>query len=406
MVSKVSPTWLQEPSLVAVFDALERGGGEVRVNGGAVRNTLMDEPVADVDLSTTLHPQQVVEALANAGLKSVPTGIGHGTVTAVSGGVGYEVTTLREDVETDGRRAVVKFATDWKKDALRRDLTMNALYLSRDGTIHDPLGGLEDLQARNVRFVGDAETRINEDYLRILRFFRFFAWYGHGRPDAVGLKATAKLKEGLAGLSAERVWSELSKLLAAPDPSRALLWMRTTGILTAILPESEKWGIDNIHPLIEAEADFSWTPDAIQRLQVIIPPRDDIVDGLSSRLKVPNLVRDRLKAWANGTQSVSLESPEMVRAALYRGRKRRDAVIDQLKLEIVLAKEDRAPLLELLAIADAFAAPELPVKGQDLLDAGFEAGAALGTALKRMEEAWIESDFALDRDALMALARK
>ncbi|MEO1702536.1 MAG: CCA tRNA nucleotidyltransferase [Pseudomonadota bacterium] len=406
MVLQVSPAWLEEPSLVAVFDALESAGGEVRVNGGAVRNTLMEQPVADIDLSTTLHPQQVVDALATAGLKSVPTGIDHGTVTAISGGVGYEVTTLREDIETDGRRAVVRFATDWENDALRRDLTMNALYLSRDGTLHDPLGGLEDLRARNVRFVGDAETRIREDYLRILRFFRFFAWYGQGRPDAVGLKASAKLKDGLTSLSAERVWTELSKLLAAPDPSRALLWMRTTGVLTMILPESEKWGIDHIHPLIEAEAEFGWTPDAIQRLEAIIPPRDDIVDGLSSRLKVPNLVRHRLKAWAEGTNRFSMETPKSVRAALYRRRKQRSAVIDQLKLKTVLAKENRGIFPELLAIADGFEVPELPVKGQDLLNAGFEAGASLGDTLKRIEDAWVESDFTLDREALLALANR
>ncbi|MEO0544012.1 MAG: CCA tRNA nucleotidyltransferase [Pseudomonadota bacterium] len=405
MVTRVSPDWLKEPSLIAVFDAIEAAGGEVRVNGGAVRNTLLGEPVADVDLSTTLYPVKVVEALASAGLKSVPTGIEHGTVTAVSGGVGYEVTTLREDVETDGRRAVVKFASDWTKDALRRDLTMNALYLSRDGAVFDPLDGEADLRARNVRFVGDAETRIREDYLRILRFFRFFAWYGQGRPDAVGLKASAKLKDGLASLSAERVWAELSKLLAAPDPSRALLWMRTTGILTAILPESEKWGIDGIHPLMAAEKAYGWQPDAIRRLEVIIPPRDEVVERLAKRLKVPNIVRSRLKAWANGVQMIQLDTPKNVRAALYYGRKNPDAVFDQVKLKIAASTEDQDALSRLLEAATDFDVPELPVKGQDLLDAGFDPGAVLGEKLKMLEDSWVQSDFTLDRDALLALAK-
>ncbi|MEM1365144.1 MAG: CCA tRNA nucleotidyltransferase, partial [Pseudomonadota bacterium] len=261
--------FLAEPSLVAVFDALEAVGGEVRVNGGAVRNALMGEEVSDIDLSTDLVPGAVVEAADAAGLKSVPTGMEHGTITIVSGGNAYEVTTLREDIETDGRHAVVKFGTDWKADAHRRDFTVNAIYASRDGTLTDYVGGLEDIRTRTIRFIGEAADRIAEDHLRILRLFRFFAWYGPervGRPDADALRASARMKDELASLSAERVWKELRKLLAAQDPSKSLLWMRTTGVLNMVLPESEKWGIDAVHGLVEAGRGQGWEPDPLLRL--------------------------------------------------------------------------------------------------------------------------------------------
>ena len=201
-------------------------------------------------MASVLEPEAVIEKAEAAGLKAVPTGIDHGTVTLVAHGRPVEVTTLRADVETDGRRAVIRYTQDWSEDAGRRDFTMNALYCDPDGTLFDPLGGLDDLLARRVRFIGAAEDRIREDYLRILRFFRFFAFYGHGRPDAEGLKACVRLKSGIALLSAERIWSELKRILEAPDPSRALLWMRTTEVLQTALPEC--WGIDAIHPLIAA----------------------------------------------------------------------------------------------------------------------------------------------------------
>ena len=192
---------------------------------------------------------------------------------------------LRADVETDGRRAKVSFGRDWKLDAERRDFTINALYAEADGTVVDLVGGIADIEARRLRFIGDAEARIREDYLRILRFFRFFAWYGDGRPDAEGLKACARLKEGLGQLSAERVWSELKKLLSAPDPSRALLWMRQAGVLTSVLPESEKWGIDAIHGLTKAEKDLGWTPDPLLRLEAIVPPDAARMKTLAERLR-------------------------------------------------------------------------------------------------------------------------
>jgi poly(A) polymerase len=231
MTSVAHEAWFQDPRLTRVFSLLNADGGEGRVVGGAVRNSLMDLPVSDIDIATTLRPEAVMERAAEAGIKAVPTGLQHGTVTLVIDGKPFEVTTLRTDVETDGRHAKVAFSTDWKGDAERRDLTINALYADAKGEVVDLVGGLADIETRNIRFIGDAATRISEDYLRVLRFFRFFAYYGSGRPDAAGLKASAAARSKLSTLSAERVWSELRKLLSAKDPGRALLWMRTVATL-------------------------------------------------------------------------------------------------------------------------------------------------------------------------------
>ena len=258
--SVAGEAWFNDAALQRLLLLLNADGGEARVAGGAVRNALMGLAVADIDVATTLLPQDVVERAEAAGMKAVPTGIEHGTVTLVIDGTPFEVTTLRRDIETDGRHAKVSFGTDWQADAERRDLTINALYADASGAVVDLVGGLPDIESRTIRFIGDASQRIAEDHLRILRFFRFFAYYGSGRPDADGLRAAARAKDRLSTLSGERVWGETKKLLAAPDPSRALLWMRQAGVLTEILPESEKWGIDGIHPLVAAEAALGWTP--------------------------------------------------------------------------------------------------------------------------------------------------
>ncbi len=228
--------WLRRPATVAVFAALTAKGAEARAVGGAVRNTLMGTPVKDVDIATTALPADVMRLAAEAGLHSVPTGFEHGTVTVVAQHVPYEVTTLRRDIETFGRHARVTFTTDWAEDARRRDFTMNALYCSADGVVHDPLGGYDDLSARRVRFIGDARARIREDYLRTLRFFRFLAQYGNGAaPDPEGLAAAIAEKAGLAGLSGERIRAELLLLLAAPGAVEAVRAMREATLLEPVL---------------------------------------------------------------------------------------------------------------------------------------------------------------------------
>ena len=219
---RVSGAWFNSKPLRKVFAAFAAANVEARVVGGAVRNALIDRPVSDVDIATTAEPEDVIRLARKAGLGAYPTGIDHGTITVVADGVSFEVTTLRRDVETDGRHAVVAFTTSWEEDAKRRDFTINALYCGEDGTIYDPIGGLDDLRKRRVRFIGDAEARIREDYLRILRFFRFSADYGNGQLDPAGLAAVTALKDGLSRLAAERIRSEILKLLAAPKAAEVV----------------------------------------------------------------------------------------------------------------------------------------------------------------------------------------
>ncbi|EFL89053.1 CCA tRNA nucleotidyltransferase [Ahrensia sp. R2A130] len=400
MAEHIDQPWLHRPQLQALLALLNDGEGEAKIAGGAVRNSLLDQPIADVDVATTLVPSEVVERLKSAGHKSVPTGIDHGTVTAIIDGDAYEVTTLRADVETDGRHATVVFGTDWEADARRRDLTMNALYLDADGTVFDPLGGMQDVLAARVVFIDDATQRIREDYLRILRFFRFFAWYGKFRPDADGLRACAREKDGLEGLSAERVWQELSKMLAAPDPVRAVLWMRQTGVLSKILPESENWGIDGIHPLIETEKERKWEPDAVLRLMAILPPMEERVASATERLKLPNSVRDRLLAWAQLELPAAKTKQEAFARFLYRTNNDQ-AVTDRLRLAIATSDADAKKRRRQLKWLKRWQRPILPVRGADLIAAGMEPGPAISERLSKMEERWIDSDFALSSEELL-----
>ncbi|TPK93774.1 CCA tRNA nucleotidyltransferase [Mesorhizobium sp. B2-4-12] len=406
--------WLGDKHLQRLLGALTEGGEEARVAGGAVRNALMGQAVADIDIATTCLPQETVRRAEAEGFKTVPTGIEHGTITVVAGGKPYEITTLRADVETDGRRARVSFGRDWKLDAERRDFTINALYAEADGTVVDLVGGIADIEARRLRFIGDTEARIREDYLRILRFFRFFAWYGEGRPDAEGLKACARLKDGLAQLSAERIWSELKKLLSAPDPSRALLWMRQASVLTAALPESEKWGIDAIHGLTKAEKDLGWATDPMLRLEAIVPPDAARMKTLTERLRLSTGEADRLRHWAVATAVASRTTEGELAKRLYRGD--RQGFVDRLRLALasvrMRAAEDNDALLEaggfsrLLAFALKWEKPVFPLKGADLTALGATPGPKLGEILKNLEAEWIEAGFALDRGALLERAAK
>lgn len=406
--------WLGNVHLQRLLSVLAKNGEEARVAGGAVRNALMGQAVADIDIATTCLPQDTIRRAEAAGFKAVPTGIEHGTITVIAGGKPYETTTLRADIETDGRRAKVSFGRDWKLDAERRDFTINALYAEADGTVVDLVGGVADIEARRLRFIGDPEARIREDYLRILRFFRFFAWYGDGRPDAEGLKACARLKDGLVQLSAERIWSELKKLLSAPDPSRALLWMRQAGVLTSALPESEKWGIDAIHGLTKAEKDLGWAADPLLRLEAIVPPDAARMKTLADRLRLSTAEAERLRHWALATAVEPKTSESELAKRLYRGD--RQGFVDRLRLSLagarVRAVEDTNALLEaggfsrLLAYALKWEKPLFPLKGADLTALGAVPGPKLGEILKNLEAEWIEAGFAPDRGALLERAAK
>ena len=402
-------SWFKDPNLGRIFELLNQDGEEVRVVGGAVRNSLMGVPVTDTDLATTWAPEKVVERAEAAGIRAVPTGIDHGTVTLVIDGRGFEITTLRHDAETDGRRAKVVFGSDWQIDAERRDFTINALYADQSGAVIDLVGGLEDIESRTVRFIGNPDDRIAEDHLRILRYFRFFAHYGAGRPDAAALKACARARDSLAKLSAERVWKELKTLLAARDPGRALLWMRQAGVLTAVLPESEKWGIDAIGGLIATETALDWQPDPMLRLMAIVPPDQERMRELSARLKMSRAEADRLADWTGAP----VLAPTLAITALDRSLYRHGAapLIDRIRLSLVSARgrteTDSAALTEAaghsrhLARAISWQRPVFPVSGADLIARGIEPGPDMGARLSELEERWIDSNFALDKEALL-----
>ncbi|WP_028032609.1 CCA tRNA nucleotidyltransferase [Chelativorans sp. J32] len=409
MTTIAGAPWLEKQGLQSLLEVLNEGGEEARIAGGAVRNTLLGEAVTDVDIATTTVPEETIRRAKRAGFKVVPTGYEHGTVTVIANGKPYEVTTLRADVETFGRRARVVFGRDWKADAERRDFTINALYAEADGGVVDFVNGLADLETRRLRFIGEPEQRIREDYLRILRFFRFFAWYGSGRPDAEGLKACARLKDQLSSLSAERIWMELKKLLSAPDPSRALLWMRQTGVLTQVLPETEKWGIDAIHSLVETERAFSWPVEPILRLASIVPPDPQRMEKLATRLRFSKAESAALISWAESPQPDPSLSEGEFRKLLYGSEPR--AIDWRLRLGLASARararESDKALVEaagyqrLLDITARWERPVFPVRGKDLLDRGYKPGEEVGAKLSKLERNWVDSGFSLSREDLL-----
>ncbi len=404
---RIEDAWLKDDTLQTLFDILCADGGDARVAGGAVRNALMGMPASDVDLCTTLLPQVVVKRLQAAGHKAVPTGIDHGTVTAVIEGQAFEVTTLRKDIETDGRHAVVEFGTDWVADANRRDLTINGLYCDRDGRVYDYVDGYKDILSKDVRFIGDAATRIKEDSLRILRFFRFFAWYGERRPDASGLKACAAGRELLAGLSVERVWMELKKMLSASDPGRAILWMRTTGILGGVLPETHKWGTDAIPGLLRLEQDQGWDPDPLFRLMGMVRPDVTTMQTMSKRMTFSNKETERMISWANNPAPKSDITISDFEKLMYKSNVQ--GLIDSMKLEIVNLQvrenaDEAKAMLKLVEHAQKWERPVFPIQGQDLIAKGMQAGPEMGEKLQALEDAWIESGFSLSKDALLGIS--
>jgi poly(A) polymerase len=387
--------WMAAPATRAVIAALETAGGPdcARFVGGCVRDTLLGRPVVDIDIATRLTPSQTIAALEAAGLRAVPTGIEHGTVTAVCDRRPFEITTLRRDVETDGRRAVVAFTTDWAEDAGRRDFRLNALSLDMDGRVHDLVGGgVEDAHAGRIVFVGDPDTRIREDYLRVLRFFRFFAWYGRGEPDAAALAACARLKDGLAGLSGERIAKELLKLLAAPDPRRTVRLMAETGVLAVLAPLA----VD----LPRFEAMVAIADDAVLRLAALMPDEPEAALALSRRLRLSNPFRDRLVA-ALGPPAIpaGLSEPDG-RRLLY--RLGAQAFRDRVRLSWAAAGGEAEAWQALLALAEGWTAPVLPVTGADVMKLGVERGPEVGRRLAALEDWWLAEDFVPDREALLA----
>ena len=387
--------WLQDKDLCAVLAALG-DGDTVRVVGGAVRDSLLDLPVSDVDLATRLRPEEVVQRLEAAGLKAVPTGLAHGTVTAVSGGRPYEVTTLRRDIATDGRHAEVAFTDDWQADASRRDFTINALYADpATGEIFDWFGGLADLDARRVRFIGDPLTRIAEDHLRILRFFRFHARFGAGAPDAEGLAACTLRSNDLMALSRERIRDELFKLLRVGDPVPTLSVMIDARILTPVLPESAKAGLDGLARLVAVETAVGEAASAIRRLAALLPPDAGLLDDLAARLRLSKAERKQLAATA-----VRLDGlPDDIGPLAYRSG------IEGARDLLLLATPDAEAVRDRLASLDSWVKPQLPVSGRDILALGVEKGPEVARVLQATEAAWVAAGFPARRDAALAMAK-
>jgi len=383
--------WMTMPETRAVMDAL---GGDARFVGGVVRNALLGKPVSDIDIATPLTPDEVTKRLQAAKLGAVPTGIEHGTVTAIANGKPYEVTTLRRDVSTDGRRAVVAFTTDWAQDAQRRDFTMNALYAGADGTVFDSVGGVDDLKAGRVRFVGDATTRIREDYLRILRLFRFHAWYGKGEMDGEALRAAAAEKAGLAKLSGERVQKELLKLLEAEDPAPVLRIMAASGILSEILP-----GALNIPRLehlarIDAEA-LTFVADPLLRLAALLPDDASVADATVKRLRLSNAQADRLRAIvdAKDAKIVSYMSVKEMNRRLYRLGTPLFCDLLFLRWANDPKESNGVNWRALLEQARTWPRPLFPLNGRHVMLAGIPEGPLVGEILKEVEDWWVDADF-------------
>jgi poly(A) polymerase len=382
--------WLEDPALRRVFAAIREAGGEARVAGGAVRNALLGEKVNDIDLATTLTPERVMTAAKAAKLGAHPTGIDHGTVTLVANGQPFEVTTLRRDVETFGRKARVAFTDDWMQDALRRDFTMNALYCSEGGEIFDPAKGYADILRKRIRFVGDPAARIKEDFLRILRFFRFHARYG-GAPDRAGLAACLTLKNGLKKLSAERIRQELFKLLVAKRAPETVKLMAKRDLLKVILAHNK-----DMAPLIrmaKIDAAEGFEPDALLRLVLVAKNALSLRD----RLKLTNAEAERLTAIGEHAPTPKLRDSER-RIVLYQIGPQ--AWRDTVRTGWAKASSSKG-WRELYRLADDWTVPQFPVKGQDLISRGMKPGPAIGEALTRLEDWWVASQFKPSKDEVL-----
>lgn len=417
--------WLKEPETRKIMKTL--GRESVRVVGGCVRDALRGKPVLDIDMATTRPPEEVLDSLAKAGFKVVPTGIEHGTVMAIGAQRHYEITTLREDVETDGRHAKVRFGQDWQADAERRDFTVNALYADMDGTIYDPLGtgvssasgnargaktgegagGLADLEAGIVRFIGDADARIAEDYLRVLRFFRFSALLQPGAPDPEALAAcsrAARQHDGLAALSGERIAQELFKLLGLANSPQALELMREAGVLGFVFPFADSLDIrpDRLRRLIHIEETQLFEPDAMLRLAALCPDNPEIIDPLSDRLRLSKKQTSRLKgALTADCRPVCYMSAREMRRNLYLHGRR--AFIDRCFLHWVEDRKTKNAVQwrALIAMAQSWEKPVFPLTGDMMKAAGVPEGPEMGRVASDVENWWIDSDFTEDRFSII-----
>lgn len=371
MTEKLTADWMARDDLVGLVAAL--GPDNARYVGGAVRDSLLGQPVKDIDMATSLLPEEVMQRLWDAKIRHVPTGIEHGTVTAVLPGGPVEITTLRHDVATDGRRAIVAFATDWREDAARRDFTINALYANPvSGEIFDWFGGLADLAARRVRFIGDAHQRIREDHLRILRYFRFQARFGDQPADAEAEAACSELAPTLKGLSRERVGMEMMNLLGLPDPALTVVRMAELGVLEVILPEARP---EALVALVAAERAQGAAPDAVRRLAALLPAQVPLAEHVASRFRLSGAQKKRLAAAAARCAEAAEPHALAYRLGI-------ESALDRL----LIAGADASPL-------DGWAIPTFPLKGGQIVARGVGAGPEVARLLRRVEDRWIAEGF-------------
>lgn len=371
--------WRSRPGLRRIVAALVADGGAVKIVGGAVRDTLLGLAVTDVDLATPLLPQEVTRRLAAADIKVIPTGIAHGTVTAIASGDHHEITTLRRDVETDGRRATVAFADDWRDDAARRDFTINALYADpATGAVDDYFGGLDDLKNGCVRFIGDAGTRIAEDHLRILRFYRFAARFGRGTLDAVSHAAVVTARQSLKSLSRERIADELTKILALPDPRAIVGQMAVDGILAVLLPELDPGFAATLDRLIANEQVAGISVAAHRRLAALLPPDPATAEQVASRLRLSTRQRKYLAAVAGHRGNTARPIRQLAHA-----------IGTEAARDVHLIAVESAAVRDL----NGWEVPQLPVKGGDIVARGIAVGPEVARILKDVEAAWVAEDF-------------
>jgi tRNA nucleotidyltransferase/poly(A) polymerase len=394
--------WLKSGPTARVLQLLDGNGEQARVVGGAVRNALLKIPTGDIDIATTALPAEVIRRAKAAGIKSVPTGIEHGTVTLVVDGQPFEVTTLREDTETFGRKAKVAFGRDWVRDAERRDFTINGLSVDAHGVVHDHVGGLDDILAKRVRFIGDPNQRIAEDYLRILRFFRIHAAYGAGEPDRAGYLACIAARAGLASLSAERVRMEMLKLMVAQGVVGAITAMADGGLLLPIIG-----GIAYTGPfgaMISAEHVLGLKPDPVRRLGALAVAVTEDAKRVALRLRLTNAETKALDSMGHRWWRLAGMDEATARRRLY--RLGADRYRDRLMLAWARAGEDTdsAHWRELATLPERWSAPKFPLKAADFIARGVAEGPVLGRVLALAEDAWLAADFPLEEAALDAIA--
>jgi poly(A) polymerase len=394
--------WLRSGPTARVLELLSGNGEEARVVGGAVRNALLKIPTGDIDIATTALPTEVIRRAKAAGVKSVPTGIDHGTVTLVIDGQPFEVTTLREDTETFGRKAKVAFGRDWVVDAERRDFTINGLSVDAAGVVHDHVGGLDDIAARRVRFIGDPGQRISEDYLRILRFFRIHAAFGAGEPDRAGYLACISARAGLASLSAERLRLEMMKLVVAPGAAGAITAMADGGLLLPILG-----GVAYLGPfaaMVSAERALGLPPHAVRRLGALAVAVTEDAKRIATRLRLSNAETRALDSMGHRWWRLAGMDEATARRRLY--RLGADRYRDRLMLAWARAGggADSASWRELALLPERWSAPKFPLKAADFVARGIAEGPALGQVLALAEDAWLAANFPLDETALNAIA--